>query len=172
MDFQQELQRLNSNMDTQKRANVYHESDIEQKIRTELYGARPQLNVWFYVGADEAPLDADGAPVFLEVPMVKIQVPGDKDSFSRHVTDEDKELYAAQWRNFLERAVKPKIPLGALPEMRPAIIKAFEKLGILSVDDLLDKEVPGYLNKFKRYATWIKQVHDRAAKPVVKLEAA
>jgi hypothetical protein len=157
----------------QQDLKAYHETPEEEFLRKGTYGEAPKLIVQFYIGAekDVEATHKEGAPVYREKICVLVRVPGDKDSMTQDVTDEHIQKYPNEWQLFLKLSKRgPQIPLAALPKMRPHILKAFEELHIHSVNDLAEKEVPGYLNQWKPWAMKILSVHEFADKPKPRLK--
>lgn len=158
----------------------YTEDSDQESLRKHVYGGNPKVFARFYVGAERMPEDdADGAPVFREKVCVHIQVPDENtgrilNAITRDLEDDDQKKYPREWDLFVSSSNRHSIPLTALPQMRPNIAKAFEALDIRSVQDLVAKEVPGYLNKWKPWASWVMALHQNAetgTKPRIKLAA-
>ena len=156
----------------QQDLSAYRESDEEKFLRKGTYGEAPKLIAQFYIGAEKNLEESEkqGAPVYREKICVLVRVPGDKDCVTQEVTDEHLQNYAAEWQHFVKLSDRGlQIPLQALPKMRPNILKAFEDVGIRSVQDLVAKPAPGYLAQWKPWAERVMAVHTSADKPRVKL---
>jgi hypothetical protein len=156
----------------QQDLTTYHESAEEQMLRRGTYGEAPKLIAQFYVGAEKNHEESEkaGAPVYREKICVLVRVPGEKDCVTQEVTNEHLERYASEWQHFVKLSERGlQIPLQALPKMRPNILKAFDELGIRSVQDLVAKPVPGYLAQWKPWAERVMAVHASAEKPRMKL---
>ncbi len=167
---------MDQNIETlmrQQELSAPQESQEEQFLRKGVYGDAPKLIAHFYIGAerDHEKSTEAGAPVYREKICVLVQVPGERDSITQDVTDEHIQKYQMEWQRFTKLSGRGmQIPLSALPKMRPNILKAFDELGIKTVKDLAEKEVPGYLNQWKPWALKILSVHEYADKPKPRLK--
>jgi len=154
-------QDIDSLIRAQQLQSTYHESELEQNFRKELYGPPPKLLVRFYVGAQKYE-DDNGVSGYREKIYVVVQIAGERDSITQEVTEEHLEKYPREWELFLRLSKKQTIPLAALPKMRPAIKAAFNDLQIYTIDDVLTKEIPSHLLKWRDWAVQIKAIHDSA----------
>lgn len=141
-----------------------HVSEEEEIFRLECQGPRPKVLARFYVDAvrDDAGSTELGYPVYIEKVFVLLQASGDSSSTTLHVTDEEKLRFPNEWELFVQNSKKKRIPLEALPQMRPNIRKALNELGVRYLDDLIEKDVPEFYAQWKTWAGYIKNVHNIA----------
>jgi hypothetical protein len=142
----------------------FHISKEEEIFRLECQGPPPKVLARFYIDAvrDDAASLENGYPVYLEKVFVLLQASGDTSSTTLHVTDEEKLRFPQEWELFVQNSKKKRIPLEALPQMRPNIRKALNELGIRYLDDLVEKDVPEFFQPWKTWAGYIKNVHNIA----------
>lgn len=141
----------------------YEENDEQRMLREEVFGKPPKILARFYIDAEkDFKNSTKECPLYIEQVMVFLQVVGDKDSLTAIATNDHKRLYPREWALFDANKDRHPIPLTSLPQMRPVILKAMNDLGVRSVDDVIEKPLPEYLEKYKKWATWIKSVHDTA----------
>ena len=153
--------------------NTYAESDENRIFREEVFGKPPPVVARFYMGAvkDEDASKEAGAPVYVDTPMVLVNVAGERDCMTSRVDDERKRQFPKEWAYFAKASSQAiPIPLEALPKMTPAIKAAFVELGIKSVQSLAESEAPGYLAQWKPWALRILSLHEYADKPKPKFK--
>lgn len=83
--------------------------------------------------------DAEGRPIFDDVPHIRIHVPGDKTSVvERPVTDEDKQRFAAKWERFLANMEQSPegTPVEQWPQLTISQVYEFKALGVATVEQL------------------------------------
>ena len=154
----------------------YAESADETMLRNEVFGKPPPVIARFYIDAvrdDDASTEA-GYPVYIEKVFVHLQVSGERDSVTNNADDEQKYKFPKEWELFVRNSKHKQIPLDALPLMRPNIKKALNELGIRTLGELLEKDVPEFFAQWKKWAVHIKAIHDMAEgkpKPRLKLVA-
>lgn len=154
------------------RAEHYEESDAEQMLRQEIFGRPPPLLARFYYGAekDHEKTEAEGVPVYRDKLLVLIQVTGERDCMTSEVTEEHKKRFPREFALFQKSSKFIPVPLQALPQMTPAIREAMQEVGIRCVQDLVEKDVPGYLNKWKPCAQKLMLMHEFFDKPKPRLK--
>lgn len=141
----------------------YHETTEQEFIRKELWGEPPKIIARFYIDAEkDFNNSTKDCPIYIEQTMVFLQVVGEKDSLTAIATDDHKAKYPKEWALFERNKDRRTIPLSALPKMRPSVSKAMADLGVTCVEDVIEKELPEYLQPYKKWAQWIKSVHENA----------
>jgi len=165
------LSALKRQMDSEVSARSLHgnegihgleEQDVEQ-TRAMLYGGRPKVFARFYVDAyaDDVESDKQGYPVFKERVVVFLQATDSKDSQTHIVDDDLKQRFAKEWELFLRNYDSRKLPLTAIPQASPAIIKTFESMGLRCLEDVIAKQdMPEPFHKYQKWALWIKSAHE------------
>src|SRR6185503_5755517 len=98
-------QDIDSLIRAQQLQSTYHESELEQNFRKELYGPPPKLLVRFYVGAQKYE-DDNGVSGYREKIYVVVQIAGERDSITQEVTEEHLEKYPREWELFLRLSKK------------------------------------------------------------------
>ena len=152
--------------------NSYIESDENRLFREEVFGKPPPVVARFYMGAvrDEAASTEAGAPIYIDTPMVLVNVAGERDCMTSRVDEARKAQFPREWSYFLKASAQARpIPLESLPKMTPAISAAFHELGIKSVQALAAADLPGYLMQWKPWALKILNIHEFADKPKPKV---
>ena len=96
--------------------------------------------------------DQECRQVFEDVDWINIRIPGDKTTeVSRKVKEEDKERFAFQWNNYLNREEDKKngIPLDMLPGITPAQVANLQALKVETVEQLANLHEKGIKNLFE-----------------------
>lgn len=149
----------------------YEETEEQKMLRAEVFGQPPKIIARFYIDAEkDFNKSTPDCPLYIEQIMVYLQVVGDKDSLTSLATSDHRQQYPREWALFERNKDRHPIPLSSLPQMRPTVFKAMQDLDIRCVEDVIEKPLPEYLMKYKKWATWIKSVHDTAdGKPKLKV---
>ena len=88
---------------------------------------------------DKVETVAQGRPIFVEKPYIKIMVPGDKDNIvDRPVRSTDKERYPRQWQAFEQKLEQPLegTPLAEWPGLTRAQVDELAFFGVKTVEAL------------------------------------
>jgi len=141
------------------------ENDQENAFRAQIYGDRPSMLVRFYVDAyeDETASDEAGYPIFKEAVYVHLQSPDSRESQTHLADNEYISRFAREWELFLKNREHPKIPVSTIPQISPAVTRAFEKMGFKTIDDVIEATLPEPYQKYQKWAMWIKAAHEAAA---------
>jgi hypothetical protein len=148
------------------------ESEENRMFREDYFGKTRPITARFYMGAvkdGKASAEA-GAPVFVDTPMVLVNITGERDCMTSIVDDARKAQFPREWAYFSKAVLQPRpIPLEALPKMTPAVKAAFHELDIKSVQALAVADLPGYLAQWKPWALKVLNIHEYADKPKPKV---
>lgn len=134
------------------------ESQIQDKIRTELFGAPRQASAGFYWHAvkDEDASKSAGYPVYRDVEYVLVVLRGGKEAkaedFSYRVTDEHREAFKEAYAVFKQRDAQRLTPLTIIPDYMPSLGATLADLDIKSVEALATATVPAPLDAAKAWA--------------------
>ena len=88
---------------------------------------------------DEAASLEEGRDIFIEIPYVKIMVPGDKDNIVvRPVRDQDKQRFPRQWQAFQNNEEEPMngTPLTEWAFINRGQVEELKYFGIRTIEDL------------------------------------
>ena len=93
---------------------------------------------YFYLGSekDERESKIAGVPIFKDLHMVRIQIPGQRDEVVRPVTDADKQRWPRLWERY-ERGVAQTpdgVPIGEFATATEAEREALRQLGVQTVE--------------------------------------
>lgn len=149
------------------------ENAQEEQFRAALYGGPPSLLARFYVAAyeDEQASKETGFPVFKERIVVHIQSMDSNES-QTHIADDDyRAKFPREWELFLKNYEHPKLPLTAIPQISPAILAVFEKMGLRCLEDVLGATLPESFQKFQKWGSWIKSAHEASHGRKMKVSA-
>lgn len=85
--------------------------------------------------------EASGKPVFLDVDMVEISIPGDmNNNITREVTEKDKRQFSAQYEAY-KRGLSPSVngtPLEHWPLLTPAQVKNYKAWNFETVEQIAE----------------------------------
>lgn len=114
---------------------------IDERTFDNRYAADKGLYVVFTMEAikNGGRSDAEGRPIFDDVPHIKIHVPGDKTTvIHRPVTDEDMQRFEDKWLKFkanMEQAPEGT-PVEQWPQLTISQVYEFKALGVMTVEQL------------------------------------
>lgn len=139
------------------------------------FGGDDRLRVRFYLHPklNSARSEAEGRPIYEEIPYVEIMTPGNKDNIiQRPATDLDKQRFAERYRQFQAREDQervegtllsewPGITRGQVEELKFFQIQTVEQLAVLSDSNsqnimgvqMLKQKAREYLENAKESAT-------------------
>jgi len=115
--------------------------------------------------------DAEGRPIYDDVPHIRIHVPGDKNSIiEAPVTEEDKVRFASRWEKFQKNMQQSPegTPLEMWPQLSISQVYEFKALGVMTVEQLAgmsDAHASKFMggNELRRRAeTYLKVAKDTA----------
>lgn len=151
----------------------YQENTEQEMLRGEIYGKPPAVRATFYIGAlKDMETSTEECPIYIEKVFVALQVTGDKDFITSTKNKDHEKQFPREWELFLKLKDIHPIPLTSLPQMRPSVLEAFTELGIRCISDVIEKPLPEYLQKYKKWATYIQSIHDMAdGKPKLRVVA-
>ena len=137
------------------------EDKQDLEFRSALYGGAPSMLARFYVDAYPDDSVDLGYPAFKERVMIFLQAPDSRDSQTYIATSDYREQFPKEWELFVRNNGAPKLPLSAIPQSSPAIIRTFEAMGLKSLEDVIAKlDMPEPLQKYQKWARWIKSAHE------------
>ena len=83
--------------------------------------------------------DAEGRPIYDDIPHIRIHVPGDKNSIvEAPVTEEDKVRFASRWEKFQKNMQQAPegTPLEQWPQLSIGQVYEFKAMGVMTVEQL------------------------------------
>ena len=106
-------------------------------------GPDDNLFVQFYMGMveDQEKTEAAGHPVFVDVPFIKIMVPGDKNTMIDTRADERyKQRFSELWRKFQANEAQPQIgmPITQWPAITRGQAEELKYLNITTVEQMAE----------------------------------
>ena len=151
-----------------KTKNTYYPTEWEkqtEKFKAEVFGEAPAVIARFYIGCQKLAMKSEelGYPYYQDCVCVYLQVSGEKDSVTHIVVDDEYKIrFAKEWELFQRNYQRRTIPLTSLPQMMPSTLETLKDMGINNVDDVIAANLPEPLQKYKKWALWIKSVHEVA----------
>lgn len=117
------------------------EQTLDEKTFENRYAADKGLYVVFTMEAikNGGRSDAEGRPIFDDVPHIKIHVPGDKTTvIHRPVTEEDMVRFEDKWLKFKANMTQAPegTPIDQWPQITISQVHEFKALGVFTVEQL------------------------------------
>ena len=118
------------------------EREVEEIARQQFWGAKT-VHAYFTLQPVRNAVEsrAKGYPVYDERPYVMVLKDDEQDHISVLATQDHVRQFPQEWAAFREHLKRPRMPLLALPGIKPGAIAAFAELGIRTIDDLVDASI-------------------------------
>jgi len=113
---------------------------------------------------------AEGRPMFKEVEMIDIRVPGQRDGIARPASERDKKRFPQHYQAFKNRTEAPVdgTPLAEWPLVSRSFAEQLSFLNVKTVEQLADlnentmHQIPGVMNYKQKAKDWLEYTKDEA----------